>query len=76
MALLDEFFGEPEDDEPYVVTSIIKSMFNSNCNLDPWHKIRTGDAIGRVAFAHNPFVPIRGFACAVCVKTYPKMLED
>lgn len=74
--LIDSIFSHDHDnDEPYVITEVFKARFNADCALDDWHRIKIGDLIGRVAHADNPFVPIRGYACRLCVKTYPKAAE-
>ena len=61
-----------ERDGDYEVTATFESMYNGTCNLDNRHAVRRGTRVGYIREIANPLVPIRGVACAQCVKILPR----
>lgn len=69
--------GPQEGEEPEVlITTVFKSVFVGDCALDPWHKIKRGDLIGKMVHGSNPLIPRRGYACKLCVREYPRYEEE
>jgi hypothetical protein len=75
MGILEGIFeGEAEESE-FLITEVFKASWVGDCSLDPWHKIRRGDLIGRAVRGDNPLVNVRGYVCALCVKSYSRLEE-
>lgn len=66
---MEEEFPEVPD---YEVTRVFKSMFASDCLVNPNHRIRRGDRVGFVQYADNPLRPVKGVVCKWCVKDLPR----
>ena len=75
MGILDDVFTGEAEESAYLVTEVFKAQWHGDCTLDPWHRIRRGDLIGRVVPSSNPLVVVQGYACAVCVKSFSRLEE-
>lgn len=75
MGILEDAFTAEAEDAEFLVVKVFRATFHGHCTLDPWHKIRRNDLIGRVVRGDNPFVPLHGYACAACVHSYPRVEE-
>lgn len=60
------------ESENYVITKVFRSGYSGYCTLDPEHRIKRNDLVGKLGRADNPMLPVTGVACKYCVKHIPR----
>lgn len=71
----DEDLSAASIEDEWVVIRLFTARESGHCCLVFEHKIKRGDVIGKLQHADNPFVPVPGWACKSCAKSFPLVRE-
>lgn len=63
---------ETGEDSEFEILSTFRTLYPGWCNVDPEHRIRRDQLVGKLQRASNPLVPVTGMCCKACMKGLPK----